>query len=260
MNKEIMITDAFEKEWQPDGSFVDMLDGYNGCQLQCPYCFHKDNPEWSKGIFIRKNIADVLEQQIQNGIDKKAGELFIGSLSDPYMPLEEEYQLTRKMLRVLCDKDYDVRITTKSDNRLILRDAELLKQFKRPVRILMGLSNIKQAGKGRNNVNIAVANELKKQGIDVWIFITPILPYVMNVDEMIASVDDNIPIYLDKLRISSKGNQDKMIQDWICREYPQYRDVYYKLLFERDESYYAEIIDKYKDDARITFMFELWGK
>lgn len=110
MIKEIMITNAFGEERQPDGTYVDMLDGYDGCQLQCPYCFQMNNKEWSKDILVRTNIADILEKQIKNGKSrKKMGDLFIGSLSDPYMPMEEKYQLTRSMLEVLCDKDYDVK-------------------------------------------------------------------------------------------------------------------------------------------------------
>gem|GEM_PF-1090600 len=261
MIKEIMVAKGFEKEEQPDGSYVDILDGYDGCQLQCPYCFQLNNPNWGKDILVRKNIIEVLGQQINNGENlKKDGELFIGSLSDPYMPLEGKYQLTRKMLQVLCDKDYDVRVTTKSDNQIILRDIDIMKSFKRPIRILMGLSNINQAGKGCDNVNIAIANELKKQGIEVWAFITPILPYIMKLDEMISSLDQSIPIYLDKLRIFSAGNQDRKMYDWVNLNFPQYKNLYYKLLFEQDESYYDQIVDRYKDNDRITFMFSMWNE
>lgn len=257
MIKEIVVTNAFGKEIQPDGSKVDIVDPYVGCQLQCPYCFQMNDTNWSKDIIVRKNIADVLKKQLK---EKSSGNLYIGSLSDPYMPLEEEYHLTRKCLQVLSSSDMHVYITTKSDNELILHDLDLLKSFKIPVTILLGLSNLNQADRGADNANIKVANELKKEGIDVWAFITPILPYVMNVDEMIGALDTNIPVYLDKLRVMTKGNQDKKIYNWINRKYPQYAKEYEKILYEADESYYKKIIEKYRTDEHITFMFDLWAR
>jgi DNA repair photolyase len=256
MIKEVDVTNALEKETQPDGNTVDTIDAYVGCQLQCPYCFQMNDINWSNNIFVRKNIADVLKEQLK---EKISSNLFIGSLSDPYMPLEEEYHLTRKCLQVLSYSDMHVYITTKSDNELILDDLDLLKSFKIPVTILLGLSNLNQSDKGSDNINIKVANELKKEGIDVWAFIAPILPYVMDVDEMIGALDTNIPIYLDKLRVMTKGNQDKKIYNWINKKYPQYVKEYEKILYRADESYYKKIIEKYRIDKHITFMFNLWG-
>ena len=256
MIKEVNITDAFEKEAQPDGSTVDTIDAYVGCQLQCPYCFQMSNPNWSKDIFVRKNIAGILEEQLK---EKSSGDLYIGSLSDPYMPLEEKYHLTRKCLQVLSSSDIHTYITTKSDNKLILDDLDLLKSFKIPVTILLGLSNINQSDKGADNVNIKVANTLIREGIDVRAFITPILPYVMNVDEIIGALDKNILIYLDKLRVMTKGNQDKKVYNWIKEKYPQYVKEYDKIIYGADESYYKKIMEKYCKDEHITFMFDLWG-
>jgi len=259
--KEIKISNAFGKEMQPDNTFVITLDGYDGCQLQCPYCFQMKNSEWSKEIFIRVNIAEVLDKQIkENQSIQKGTDLFIGSLSDPYMQLEETYQLTREMLEVLWDKEYSVHIVTKADNRLILRDLDLFKRFRNPIKILLGLSNLKQAAKDADNTNIAVANELKSHGVDVDVFITPVIPYIMNIDSMINALDSEIKIYLDKLRVFKEGNQDKKMYDWVKKEHPHYLRQYNKILFEKDESYCTEIVNKYKLNDRITFMLDLWGR
>lgn len=259
--KEIKISNAFGKEMQPDNTFVITLDGYDGCQLQCPYCFQMKNSEWSKEILIRVNIAEVLDKQIkENQSIQKGTDLFIGSLSDPYMQLEETYQLTREMLEVLWDKEYSVHIVTKADNRLILRDLDLFKRFRIPIKILLGLSNLKQAAKDADNTNIAVANELKSHGVDVDVFVTPVIPYIMNIDSMINALDSEIKIYLDKLRVFKEGNQDEKMYDWVKKEHPHYLRQYNKILFEKDESYCTEIVNKYKLNDRITFMFDLWGR
>lgn len=256
MIKEILITNPIEKEIQPDGSSVDIIDCYDGCQIQCPYCFQLNNPSWSKDIFVRNNLPILLKDYLKN---KPNGELFIGSLSDPYMDIEKEYKLTRKCLQVLSQSELDIRITTKANNELLLRDIDVLKSFKNPPRILLGLSHINSANKGANNINIKVANELKRQGIDVWVFITPILPYIMDLDAMITAIDKDIPMYLDKLRVMKKGHQDAKIFQWIQRNFPQYINEYSKILFKNNEEYYKSIVKKYSNDKRITFMFELWG-
>lgn len=256
MIKETNVMSAFTEEMQPDGSHVTIIDPYSGCQLQCPYCFQMSNSNWSKDILVNANIASILEKQMK----KKNGEdLYIGSTCDPYMQLEEEYGLTKKCLEILCNFDAHVYITTKADNQLILRDIEIFKKFKKPITILLGLSNIKQAGKGRDNANIKVANELKKNGIDVWCFITPFLPYVMSLEETIEAVDPNIPIYLDKLRVMTEGNQNIKVYKWILNEHPQYKKEYEKILFHQDETYYKNIIEQYNKDKRIIFMSNVWG-
>ena len=81
----------------------------------------------------------------------------------------------------------------------------------------------------------------------------------MDIDAWINEIDIDIPIYIDKLRIFKKGNQDKKIYNWVKKNYPQYIDKYIKILFEGDESYYKSLIEKYRNDKRITFMYELWG-
>lgn len=256
MIKETNIMNAFTSESQPDGSSIVIIDPYTGCQLQCPYCFQMNDVNWCKDIFVNINIASILEQQIN---EKKGENLYIGSKSDPYMQLEEKYSLTRKCLDILCNYGSHIYITTKADNQLILRDVELFKRFKNNITILLGLSNINQADKGRNNVNIKIANELRKQGIDVWCFITPYLPYVMNLEQMITAVDRKIPIHIDKLRVMTEGNQDKKVYKWIQDRYPQYKKEYERILFQHDENYYHDIIEQFRNDNRIVFMSDVWG-
>lgn len=259
MFQEIKIQNALEKEIQPDNSTVITIDAYDGCQLQCPYCFQLSKGAWSRNIFIRTNIADVLEEQLRSLKDDNT-ELYIGSLSDPYMDIEKEYRLTRSLLEVLKDKNVQVYITTKEVNQLILRDLELLKSFRVPPVVSIGLSHIGQAHKGAAHPNIHIANLLYEAGIPVKVFITPVLPYIMNIDGMISAINPEIEIYLDKLRVFKKGNQASKVYDWVKREYPTYTEQYFKILFEKDENYYFDLVQKYQTHEKIFFMSELWDE
>lgn len=259
MFKEIQVQYALEKEIQPDNTSVISIDAYDGCQLQCPYCFQMDNKEWSRNIYIRTNIADVLKKELQ-GLKNQGKELYIGSLSDPYMDIEKEYKLTRSILEVLKDTNHKVFITSKSVNGLILRDLDLFQTFKIKPVILLGLSHIEEANKGAAHRNIHIANQLHEAGINVRVFITPVLPYVMDIEKMLKALYQDIPIYLDKLRVFEQGNQNLKIYEWIKREYPTYVEVYSKIIFSRDEEYYFDLLQKYRNNKRITFMSELWNE
>lgn len=259
MFQEIKVKNALGKEIQPDGSSVITIDAYDGCQIQCPYCFQLNNNEWSRKIYVRMNIAEVLEEQLSS-IKCDGTELFIGSLSDPYMDMEEKYGLTKSVLQVLKDKNYKVLITTKAVNGLILRDLELLKSFKVKPEVLLGLSHIEQAKMGVDHFNIPIANRLYEEGIPVRVFITPVLPYVMDIDKMIVAINPEIKIYLDKLRVFEKGNQASRIYEWIKKNYPMYEEKYFQILFGGDMGYYHDLVNKYQNDERIVFMSELWNE
>lgn len=259
MFQEIKVKNALEKEIQPDGSSIITIDAYDGCQIQCPYCFQLNNDEWSRKICVRRNIAEVLEVQLSS-LKCDNTELFIGSLSDPYMDTEEKYGLTGGILEVLKDTNYKILITTKAVNGLILRDLDLLKSFKIKPEVLLGLSHIGQAGMGANHFNIPVANRLFEEGIPVRVFITPVLPYVMDVEKMIMAIHPEIRIYLDKLRVFKEGNQASRIYQWVKRNYPMYEEKYFHILFEEDLGYYRKLVDRYQNDKRIIFMSELWNE
>lgn len=79
----------------------------------------------------------------------------------------------------------------------------------------IGLSHLEEANKGAAHHNINIANKLYEAGISVRVFITPILPYIMNVEEMIIAIHQEVPVYLDKLRVFEKGNQNVKIYEWI---------------------------------------------
>lgn len=115
MFKKIEINNALEREIQPDGSSVTTIDAYDGCSIQCPYCFQMNNKEWLRDINIRTNIADVLKEQLQP-LESQNTELYIGSLSDPYMDIEKDYKLTHSILEIFKDKNFQILITTKAVN------------------------------------------------------------------------------------------------------------------------------------------------
>ena len=248
-----MISDPITYEGQPDGGRTSIIDPYDGCQFHCPYCFQLNDERWNKNIYVKKNIADLLNDRLNTW--DKTETIYLGSRCDPYMQIEEEYGLTRKCLSVLNELNISTMITTKSDNNLIFRDIDILTKFNADITILMGLTNVNQIGKSVQSNNILTANKLFDNGVSVWGFITPVLPYIMDIEKTITALNENIPIFLDKLRIDSNTIQAKNMQEFIKQHYLKYEEIYDKIINENDESYYDELISKYANNNRIKVLF-----
>jgi DNA repair photolyase len=199
------------------------------------------------------NIADLLYDRLREW--SKSETIYFGSRCDPYMPIEEKYGLTRKCLSILNKLGIKTMITTKSDNNLIYRDIDILSNFNTDITVLMGMSNINQIGEGVLSNNIITANKLVDSGISVWGFITPVLPFIMDVDEIIEALNENIPIYLDKLMVEAGTIQAEKIKRFIWQNYPEYDEQYHRIIYENDESYYDEIKCRYANDSRVTMLF-----
>jgi DNA repair photolyase len=93
-----------------------VANAYVGCVHDCVYCYAK----WytKKGqIIVKINASERLKCELEKRIRKNKPKepVCLGSISDPYQPLEEKYQITRKMLKVCDELSYPVFIVTKSD-------------------------------------------------------------------------------------------------------------------------------------------------
>lgn len=130
--REIQCKSAIGKCGFPEGGLA--INPYVGCGHSCVYCYARfmkrftgHTEEWGTFVDVRLNIAEVLKKQLKSP-KYKGKQIFIGTVTDPYQPIEKKYKLTRSILQVLMNYKNPVSILTKSD--LVLRDIDLLKKFK----------------------------------------------------------------------------------------------------------------------------------
>ena len=99
---------------------------YRGCTHGCIYCDSRSTCYGMEHAFedveVKKNAVSLLK----DALTKKRKKCMIGtgSMSDPYMPLEEKTQNMRKCLKLIDRYGFGATLITKSD--LILRDLDLL--------------------------------------------------------------------------------------------------------------------------------------
>ena len=175
MIREVTCQTAIDYEHLPDGGKAPVLDAYDGCQLRCPYCFQWQDPTWNKDILVKVDLPEVLAKELKTWDHSQA--LHVGSRSDPYMPLEETYGLTRRTLHVLMTHNLPCFVSTKSDASALRRDVDLFQEYGEKLTVCMGLSNVEQlwhAGDQQHRLpNILTVHRLVEMGIKTWASLTP---------------------------------------------------------------------------------------
>ena len=133
MPREIEVKSVLNKTKRRDPWFLDdyTVNLYHSCSFNCLYCYirgSKYGTNLSQSLSVKINAIDILERQLANRAKKKQyGFIVLSSVTDPYLQIEEQYQLTRKALTIIAKYRFPVHIITKST--LIQRDFDLLRQI-----------------------------------------------------------------------------------------------------------------------------------
>ena len=170
---------------------------YRGCSHGCIYCdsrsrvYQMDHP--FEDIAVKQNAPELLEKAL--GTKRKKCMIGTGSMSDPYIPLEEELQLTRRCLEIIRNHDFGVTMITKSDR--ILRDLDLLVEIHRRARCVLQMSlttwdealcRVLEPGVCNSQRRVEVLRILRDHGIPTVVWLTPILPYINDTEENLLSI------------------------------------------------------------------------
>lgn len=205
------------------------LNPYRGCQHGCVYCYSADvmhmngQEAWGTFVEVKRNIPVILAREKK----KCSGTVGLGTVTDPYQPLEEKTMLTRYCLEQLSAGECRVCIQTKSD--LVTRDIDLLRKMKgAEVGITVSTMNQETAamlepGAPEPAKRIAALAVLSGAGISTWVFLGPIIPGINDSSESMEGV-----IKAAKRAGCSKVIYDKLRLKPILRERMKMRFGYSK--------------------------------
>ena len=165
------------------------VNPYVGCTHGCRYCYASFMKRFTGHQEPWGTFLDVkMWPEIRNP-EKYAGrELFISSVTDPYLPQEEQYGRTRALLEQLKGSGARISISTKSD--LILRDLDLIRTFPQ-ARVSWSINTLDESF--REDMDNAVSIERRlaamkifhRAGIRTTCFVSPIFPGITNVKAII---------------------------------------------------------------------------
>lgn len=161
------------------------LNPYSGCQFSCSYCYaaffqadEQKRDSWGKWVDVKVNALDLLRRH--RGV---AGtRIFIGSVTDPYQPVERELRLTRSLIQHLATLNPQPRVHIQTRSPIICDDIALLTKFSQ---LTVGMSITTDDELVRKAFEPACASipqrmeaarKLIQAGISVAVCISPMLP------------------------------------------------------------------------------------
>lgn len=218
----------------PDSDFV--INPYVGCPHKCKYCYAEFMKRFSKHEEDWGDFVDAkLSSRNINLVKLEGSTVLMSSVTDPYNPYEEKYKVTRSILEQLKDADIKLNIVTKSD--LILRDLDLLKQFK-DVSVAFSISTIDEEFKKEIEPcspsiqqRLDALKKLHEEGIKTIVYISPIFPELSKYKEIVETTKSYADEYwIENLNL--RGTFRPKILAFIDEKYPHYSKLYkdiYKL-------------------------------
>jgi DNA repair photolyase len=179
----------------PDVGFDYSVNCYRGCAHACSYCFSRPTHEYlgygAGTDFERKIVAkihapELLRRELM-ARSWRGQELVFSFTSDPYVPLEAHYQLTRRCLEVCLEFRNPVGIVTKS--ALIRRDIDVLKRLAAEASVSVFFTipfadyetaRALEPFAPAPDARFKAMRELADQGIEVGLGIAPVIPGLSN--------------------------------------------------------------------------------
>ena len=174
------------------------MNVYRGCQHRCIYCDSRSAcygiDRFDEEVLVKRNAPTLLEHELAKKRIK--GVIGTGSMSDPYMPLERSLGLMRRCLEVIHRYGFGVHVHTKSD--LVVRDIDLLEKIRRisghaVVAVTITTGDDRLAAKIEPYAppptkRFEALRALSDSGIETWITMMPVLPYVEDNEEDLLGV------------------------------------------------------------------------
>lgn len=168
---------------------------YRGCQHQCIYCDSRSDcygiDDFAE-IQVKANALELLPREL--AAKRERGTIGFGSMNDCYMPIEAEWQLTRRALEVIAERRFPVHVLTKSD--LVVRDRDLLGRIAEVYAAVTftittvddDLARQLEPGAPPPSARLAAMGRLATDGILTGTALMPVLPFLEDSDESISAV------------------------------------------------------------------------
>lgn len=105
------------------------LNPYVGCSHNCTYCYAPDILKMDRSTWCDVKIKSGLSKILSKELKTKRGVIGLGTVTDPYQPIESVACNTRQCLQKIAKEDVSVSLLTKSD--LVLRDLDIYSSLTR---------------------------------------------------------------------------------------------------------------------------------
>lgn len=172
---------------------------YRGCSHGCIYCDSRSkcynmNHDF-EDIEVKSNALELLENTLKR--KRKRCMIGTGAMTDPYIPLEQRLQHTRKALLLIEKYGFGVALQTKSSR--VLRDLDVLKRINEKTKAVVQITlttaddtlcKIIEPNVSTTRERFETLKTLRDAGIPTVVWLCPILPYINDTQENIRAILD----------------------------------------------------------------------
>lgn len=269
---ELDCKSVITKSKLPDTDYV--VNPYVGCSFSCLYCYAsfmgrfvgESIENWGNYVYIKKNSVEIFEKQLKKLLDKKLkSTIFFSSVTDPYLPIEKKYQLTRRMLEVLKNNHYLGLVSILTKSALVLRDIDVLHELKE-VEVGFTITSAKDSISKALEIKapsitsrLHALSELNSQNIRTYAFIGPLLPHFvqnpLELESLISLVAQTgtKSVYVEQMNLSSYIKQKIITSDkTLANTYLSLQ----KNKMQLNEDFIRGLLDKYGLHLRLGNVIE----
>lgn len=170
---------------------------YRGCTHGCIYCdsrskcYQMDHP--FEDIEIKENAIELLEATLKRKRQKCM--LSTGSMTDPYIPIENEIRHVRQALSLAYQYDFGFTLITKSNR--VLQDLDLLKAINDKTKCVVQMTltthdeilcKMIEPHVSTTKERVEALKILRDAGISTVVWLCPILPFINDIKENIKAI------------------------------------------------------------------------
>lgn len=186
------------------------LNIYDGCSHRCSYCYADAIRGTKPNAVPRAGIVDALADYLSRHQVER--QVLLSFLSDPYVPEENQFGITRDCLELLQRNRVPVALLTKGGSRC-LRDIDLFRQMNIKVGATLTFLDAVQSSKTEPGAalpdqRIEALRALHDAGIATWVSLEPVLD-----PEQTLSLIEQTHRFVDHYKIGKLNHRVNTI-DW----------------------------------------------
>ena len=240
--RDVQTKNIMTKSSLPVGGYS--VNPYVGCTHGCKYCYASFMKRFTGHTEPWGTFLDVKHwPEIKNPQKYRGQRVVIGSVTDGYLPQEEQFQNTRKLLEQLRGSGAEILICTKSD--LVVRDLDLLKQLGK-VTVSWSINTLDEAFHQDMDKAVSIERRLAamktvyEAGIRTVCFISPVFPGITDFTAIFHRVKDQCDlVWLENLNLRGGFKQD--ILDYIQEKHPDLVPLYRSIYQKGDRGYFKAL-------------------
>jgi DNA repair photolyase len=254
--KEIQAKSILRKYKKIDSWFVSQygMNLYRGCTHNCLYCDGRSekyqvNGEFGKEVIVKLNAIDLLKKELDaNKKRKSLKKCFImigGGVGDSYQPVEKKYNLTKKTLELIYEKELPISILTKST--LVKRDIKIIRKINDINRSIVSfsfsstndkISSIFEPGVPPPSERLKTIEYFKEHDIYCGMFLLPVIPFITDKPKIIE----------ETIKQAKKAGVDFIIFGGMTLKDGRQKDYFLALLKKNYPNLLPEYCNIYKGD------------